>query len=371
MRILIFSWRDIKNPAAGGAEVLTMELAKRWTGKNHEVSILTSHFPGAKNQEVLDNIKIYRAADFFYSPLSYFQYLFSTSRFYHQNLRDKFDLVIDQVHGLPFFTPFYVREKVIFFPFEVAREIWNWEVPFPYSLFGQLLEFLYIKIFKNAPFVTISPSTACDLKIWGVKNVSVFTPGINFKSAKNLPKKDKTPLIVSLGRITPMKRITDTIQAYRLLYKEFPEIKLVIIGKGKNDYLEALKDLCLKMGIEDRVLFAGYLTEPEKRKILSKAWVLVSTSIKEGWGLIVTEAAACGTPTVAYKIAGLCDSVKNNKTGILCSKNNPVELHKNLKKVLIDSKLRQILSRNALQFSRKLSWDKAAGEVLRIFEKKC
>lgn len=370
MKILIFSWRDIKHPGSGGAEVLTMELAKRWVNNGHEVSIVSAKFPDAKDEETIEKIKIMRPAMFFYqSPLEYFSFLYKTARFYRKKLAGKYDLVIDQAHGLPFFTPLFVKEKVVLFPFEVAKEIWFYEVRFPFSIFGFLLEFVLVKIFKNAPFLTISPSTANDLKSLGAKNVFTFIPGVNSKPLKRLPRKNKTPLIVSLGRITNMKRVGDTLQAFRLLHKEFPLVRLVIIGRGVEGYLEKLKDLCRVMAIEDRVSFVGFISEEEKKRLLSQAWALVSTSTREGWGLIVIEAATCGTPTVAYKVPGLVDSIKDGQTGLLCQKNTPVDLARNLRKILKNPSLRIGFSQNALIFSRNFSWDKPAEEVLNFLAK--
>lgn len=370
MKILIFSWRDIKHPQSGGAEILTLELAKRWLQKGHQVALVSAKFPGAKNRQTINKIKIFRPAPLYsQSPLKYFKYLYQTAKFYRQNLAGKYDLIIDQVHGLPFFTPFFAKEKVVLFPLEVAGRIWFSEVSFPFSLVGYLSELTYIKIFRNIPFLTISPSTAKDLTNLGVKNVSVIVPGINWPPLSQLPSKSDIPLVISLGRITKMKRIEDTLIAFRLLHKEFPLIKFVVVGRGDKNYLKKLKVLCRETAIDDRVSLTGFVSEKTKKKLLSSAWLLVSTSLKEGWGLIVTEAASCGTPTVAYQVAGLVDSIKHEETGILCQKNNPVALARNIRRLLYDHSLRIKLAQNALNYSRQFSWDKAANEALSLLDK--
>lgn len=370
MKILIFSWRDIKYPQWGGAEILTLKLAKGWVKNGHRVHLVSAKFPGAKDEEEVEGVKIFRPAMFHtYSPFQYLIYLYRTIKFYRRHLAGKYDLVIDQVHGLPLFTPFFVKEKVVIFPLEVAKSIWFYEVPFPFSLIGYLLELAYIKIFRHLPFLTISYSTAQDLTNLGVNHVFTITPGLHAKPPKKLPRKNKSPLLVSLGRITEMKRIEDTIGAFRLLHKELPDIKLIIVGQGKTRYLERLKNLCRLMAIDDRVVFTGYVGEKEKLELLSQAWMLVSTSLREGWGLTVIEAAACGTPSVAYRVAGLVDSVKDQETGFLCQKNNPEELAKNIKKLLINHRLRKRFSQNALNYSHGFSWKKTTEETLEIFKK--
>jgi len=370
MKLLIFSWRDLKHPKSGGAEILTIELAKRWVKAGHQVTLVSAKFPGANDQETISGVGIIRPARFYrHSPWNYLPYLYHTASFYRKYLVGRYDLVIDQVHGLPFFAPFYVKERVILFPLEVAGKIWFREVTFPFSLIGFLLERIYIRLFRTYPFLIISPSTSRELTKLGIRKLFNFSPGLNFTPKRKLPSKSPVPLLVSLARITEMKRIEETLQAFRLLHKEFPLIKLFIIGRGKKLYIRKLKRLCLQTAIEDRVFFPGYVSEKEKIRYLSQAWMLVSSSVKEGWGLTVIEAAACGTPTVAYRIPGLVDSIKNNQTGLLCQRNTPVELARMIRKVLLNPRLRNRLSQNALAYSRQFSWDKAADECLKFFAK--
>lgn len=370
MRILLFSWRDIKHPLSGGAEVLTYQIAKRWVRQGHIVSLVSARFTGALETEVISGVTIYRPAEFFArSPREYLSFLYQTAKFYRRELAGNYDVIIDQVHGLPFFTPLYAKEKLILFPLEVARNIWFYEFPFTVALIGSLLELLYIKLFSRLPFMTISTSTASELKKLGVKQVFTITPGLNFKPLAKIPPKSRFPLLVSLGRLTKMKRVSDTLQAFRLLHKSFPLIKLVIIGRGKKEYSAGLKKLCRDMAIDDRVSFVGYISEKKKRAFLQKAWVLVSSSLKEGWGLNVIEAAACGTPAVAYKVPGLVDSIKNRQTGLLCNKNNEVHLAKNIRKLLINPRLRRQYAKNALVYSHNFDWDKTANQELEILEK--
>ena len=165
-----------------------------------------------------------------------------------------------------------------------------------------------------------------------------------------------------------MKKIQDSIFAFRLLHKELPQIKLVIVGRGKEKYLQRLKNLCQLLNIDDRVIFTGYLSEKEKKKLLSEAWILISTSLREGWGLTVIEAAACGTPAVAYKVAGLVDSIKDGETGFLCQRNTPEEIVKNVRKLLINRSLRKKISQNALNYSRRFNWGKTTDQALAIFK---
>lgn len=373
MRILIFSWRDIKNPKSGGAEIVTHELAKRWVRWGHSVTLVSASFPGAKREEVVEGIQIIRPAKFYKINLlafwGYLKYLFSTAFFYQKTLRGKFDLVIDQVHGLPLFTLLFVSEKKVAFPLEVAKEIWFAEIPFPLALAGFFLEQAYLRLYRNLPFITISDSTKRDLKRAGVKNVSLIPLGLTSASLNRLPQKEKNPTIINLGRLTPMKRIEETIQAFSLITSEFPKAQLRIVGRGSLKYEKKLKDLATKLKIAKKVAFLGFVSEERKQELLKRAWALVSTSLREGFGLVVIEAGASGTPAIVYNVPGLCDSVRDKKTGLVCEKNTPENLAQNIKKLILDQSLREKLSQNALELSRKFNWDKSAKKTLQILNK--
>src|SRR3989344_4669413 len=118
MNILVFSWRDPKHPMAGGAEQVMHEHMKGWVNAGHTVTLFSSAFNGAPPEEKVDGVKVIRKG---YQLLgvqiyAFFWYLFSD--------HPKFDLVVDQFHGLPFFTPLYVRSPKLAVLQEVAKEVW-------------------------------------------------------------------------------------------------------------------------------------------------------------------------------------------------------------------------------------------------------
>ncbi len=119
MNILILSWRGIGHPNAGGAEIVTHEHAKGWVKAGHQVILFTSYFPDAKREEVIDGIEIKRYGR------QMLGVQWEAFKWYLFGVHCKFDLVIDQFHGIPFFTPFYVRSKKIAFIHEVAKEVWR------------------------------------------------------------------------------------------------------------------------------------------------------------------------------------------------------------------------------------------------------
>ncbi len=346
MHILILSWRDIKNPLSGGAEIFTHQITKRLVKQGIKVSIISGKFPEAKKVEVVDGVKIIRPTHFNpKQPIGYIRwplFLIEVAKHFKSNLEKDVDIVIDQVHGLPSFTTFYSKKPTIFFPLEVANEIWFKQIPFPANLTGFLAEKFYLKLFKNYPFLTISKSTANDLKKVGVKNISIITPGISTPPTKLIPK-TKQPSFTSLQRLTPMKRLEDTIQAFSKVQKKHPKSTLHVIGKGNFTYLKLLKELTSTLQLHSNIKFHGFVSDKKKYQLLSQSWALLSTSIREGWGLNVIEAASVGTPTIAYNIPGISDSVINNKTGMLTKTNTPQSLALFVKKFIVQKSLRKKL----------------------------
>jgi glycosyltransferase involved in cell wall biosynthesis len=111
------------------------------------------------------------------------------------------------------------------------------------------------------------------------------------------------------------------------------------------------------------VEFTGFVPEPEKLRLLRGAWVHVLTSPKEGWGISVLEAAACGTTTVASDSPGLRDSVIDGETGFLVPHNDVTALAKRIGQVLDDAHLRERLGQAARQFADRHTWERAADEM--------
>ena len=119
MKILIFSWKDIKTPFAGGAEVYTHEISKRLVKNDHEITLVTLRFPNCSNSEIIDGIKILRYGG------KYSFYLKAKSYYRKYLEKENFDIIIDQINTVPFFTPFYVdNKKIITLIHQLAREFY-------------------------------------------------------------------------------------------------------------------------------------------------------------------------------------------------------------------------------------------------------
>lgn len=370
MRILIFSWRGPGHPNAGGAEISTHEHAKGWVKMGHEVTLFTSIYQGGKEEEVVDGVRVIR----FGSQVLGVHW--EAFKWYLFKNKQKFDLVIDQFHGIPFFTPLYVRTKKLAFIHEVAKEVWRlnpWRGPINLlPRIGEVIEPLIFKtLYKNIPFMTVSESTKTDLIDWGIpeENIKVVFNGINIIYPKANKKEDINTLIF-LGALSRDKGVEEAIEVFSEVRQKYDKKKINfwIVGKSDPDYLLHLKNKVKRQGIEKDVKFFGFVSEQEKFKLLSLSHILVNTSVREGWGLVVIEAAAVGTPTVAFNSPGLKDSIKDGVTGLLSKQNTVEQIALLTEKLLKDSDLYNRLSKESIKWSKNFDWQKSTKESVKILE---
>ena len=151
------------------------------------------------------------------------------------------------------------------------------------------------------------------------KNINIIPVGIDIQPINNLNnlKKFKDFSLLSLGNIREMKRTLDQIKAFEMAKKTISNLKLYIVGSPAGGYAAKVFDLIHRSIYRRDIIYLGHISKNKKKKLMQKCHCLLVTSIKEGWGLVVTEASSQGTPSIVYNVDGLRDSVKNNKTGLV------------------------------------------------------
>jgi glycosyltransferase involved in cell wall biosynthesis len=214
MKILWLTWKDPTHPHAGGAEVVQRELCKRLTADGHEVTILTASYPGAAHEDTLHGCRIIRVG-------GRFSVYWHAYRYYKKHLVGWADIVIDETNTIPFFAKYYVKEPHLMFFHQLCREIWFYQMRFPLSLIGYLLEPLYLRLLSGSQAIVVSESTKRDLMRHGFKagNIHIISEGIELEPLTTLKKIEKypQPTLLSLGAIRPMKRTLDIIKAFEII----------------------------------------------------------------------------------------------------------------------------------------------------------
>jgi glycosyltransferase involved in cell wall biosynthesis len=371
MNILILNWRDPKQANAGGAEQVTLEHAKGWIEKGHTVWWFSSHFPEANRKDHIEGLTIIRYG--YYA----FGVQIAACIWYLLGKHPKFDLVIDQFHGLPFFTPLYVRVKKLGFIHEVAREVWKlnpWPWPFNMlvSLLGTTFEpFIFRFLYNKMPFLTVSESTRDDLVTCGVprENITVIHNGVKLDDMPiKIPPKEVKKTALFLGAISHDKGISDALRVFEEIKKRDQDWQFWIVGKASLEMEKFLNDQIYKRGLTDSTTYFGFVDNKKKFELLARAHIMINPSIHEGWGLVNIEANAVGTPVLAYDVKGVRDSIKNNITGVLVDKGRVEELaHAGIELLNDKSKYRKI-QKVAIDRSTEFVWVNSKQKSVRFVE---
>jgi glycosyltransferase involved in cell wall biosynthesis len=364
MKILILNWRDKQHPKSGGAEIVTMEHAKYWVKLGNQVTWLTSSYVGAKANEVINGVNIVRHAGSLTVYLRAPFYLLKHSR--------NFDVIVDEIHGIPFFSPLFTRKPVVVFIHEIAGDIWDFMYPKPINYLGKFLENLYFKIYRNHLFWTDAQSTANELIERGIpkKNCLAIPCPVTLKDdyLKNQKNKCLTPTYIFVSRVVQMKGIEEVIKSFSFILKEQPNAQLWIVGSGDEKYINILENMINDYGETGKVKFWGKVCEDKKYELMSQAHLLLHASVKEGWGLVVLEAAAFGTPSVVYNVQGLKDVVVDSETGIIIKDNSPQNMAAEAIKLVSDKKRYMKLQENCRLRVNDFTWDKSASQSLRFLK---
>jgi glycosyltransferase involved in cell wall biosynthesis len=305
MRIAALSWRYLSHPAAGGAEIVTHEVLSRLAAEGHSVVAFTAAHPGAAPEEELDGVRLVRRGGQTTVHLHAWRWL--------RGRLDHFDRVVDQINTIPFFTPLYVpREKRRFWIQQLAREYWWRETRGAFRALapiGYLAEPLYLRAYRRTAGMTISESSRRDLEALGIHDVAILPLAHDAQPLASLPSRAGPPLRVLIaGRLTPAKFVEEGIAAFAAVRQQVPDAELHVVGSGDPGYRAKLERRIAEEHIGG-VSFHGRVGVERKHELMEQAHVHLFTSHREGWGLVVSEAGALGTPSVGYDAPGVRDSV--------------------------------------------------------------
>jgi len=367
LRIIWLQWRDIKHPWSGGAEVYMHEICRRLARRGVEVHAVTSWFPGLKRLEEMDGYTVERIG-------THDDYILHIPRIL-KHYSDGADVIVEDTSKAPLMTPLLRPKKdmsVIAIVHHLNQEIYFHEIPLTKAIIAYTLESLMPRLYTRLPrtvLVAVSKSTVQELIRLGANpsRIVIMPNAIDITKVKNNPHpkaKDVTPTIIYFSRIKKYKQPHHALLAFKKVLKYIPNAKLIIAGKGT----EILAKYVKKLGIEHAVEIYGEVGEETKIELLCRAWILVQTSKKEGFGIVVLEAAACRTPTVAYNVPGLRDSVKHMETGILVEPENVDSLAYKIVLTLTNSELRKRLAENAYRYAQQYSWDEATRKFMKVLK---
>jgi glycosyltransferase involved in cell wall biosynthesis len=355
-RIHFVAWRDLDDPEAGGSELHAHRIASRWAAAGLDVTFRTSAVPGASAALTRDGYRVMRQSGrYAVFPGAAWEGL----RMGHR----PGDALVEIWNGMPFLSPLWYRGPRVVFLHHVHAEMWGMVLPPALARMGNLAESrIAPRFYRSSRILTLSDSSRAEIvDLLGLRadHVTVAPPGVDDRYSPG-GQRSAVPLVVAVGRLVPVKRFDVLLRALAEVKKDNPALRAVIIGEGfERSALEALRD---ELGATEWLTLPGHVDDEELVDWYRKAWVVASSSQREGWGMTLTEAAACGTPAVATAIAGHADAVLDGESGLLVD--DLGDLAGALGRVLGDEVLRSRLSRGALARARWFTWDATARRAL-------
>jgi glycosyltransferase involved in cell wall biosynthesis len=354
LKILVLADRDWTHPQGGGSGANIQAQVTRWAAWGHRVSLIACSYPGAAAFErVNENLELHRIG----GRSTVFPQ--AIARQWRGLVPDP-DVVLEVINGVTFLTPLWLRAPHVAFVNHCHRFHFREEMGNPGRVAALALETLPLKmLYRRTPFVAVSRSTARELEEHGIPSdrIVVNHNGTDTEGfGPGTPA--RRPTLLYLGRLKRYKHIELLLD----VVERVPGAVLEIAGDG--DQRATIEGEIARRGLGNRVRMHGAVDAATRVALFRRAWVNLSASSCEGWGLTVMEAAACATPTVAIAAGGLTESIDHGRTGLLA--HDVDELTAHTTRLIEDEVLRRRMGWAALTRARTFSWDRMASTTLSV-----
>ncbi len=306
--VLFVNWRDLSHPQGGGSERYVHRVAEGLAAAGLRVTLLCAAHDRAPAENTVNGVRIVRRGGRFT--------VYPRALAYVRRHRPR--IVVDVQNGIPFGSTLVTRSPVTVLVHHVHREQW----PIVFGRIGGRIGWwvesvLAPVLYRRARYVTVSQASRDELVELGIaaERIAIAPVGVEPAPAVSTPR-SATPELVVLARLVPHKRVDHALEVLARLGDRWPDLRLSVVGDGGCEAeLRAEAD---RLGLSDRVSFAGFVPEQTKHEYLASAWVHLVPSVKEGWCLVVNEAGCHGVPTIGYRAAGgLRESVVDGVSGVL------------------------------------------------------
>ena len=362
-QIHILAWRDLADPEAGGSEVHAHEVATVWAQAGIDVTVRTSYAVNRPNNELRNGYRVVRKAGRYMTfPRSVLSEV--AGRLGHA------DGLVEVWNGMPFMSPLWFKGPRTTWLHHIHDEMWDMVLSERLAKLGKAIELkIAPPFYRKTEIVTLSESSRrniIDRFAMDANRVRVVSPGIDPTFTPGSTKSPQ-PSVIAVGRLVPPKHFDKVIEAVQTARLEIPTLTATIVGDGFER--PAVEQRVRDAGMSDVIRIAGRVSPVELLDLYQTSWLNVSASSHEGWGMTITEAAACGTPSVVTDSSGHRDAVIDGKTGILVGNAN--QLGGAIANAITAPSSLRSLSANALAHAQSFTWANTAKGTLMALAEQC
>jgi len=354
-RVETYAWRDLDDAEAGGSELHADEIFRRWAAVGIDIVHRTSTADVPREFDRHGYHVIQRGGRFDVFPRVALRQAVRR--------RPADTATIEIWNGVPWLGPVWAPRRRMVWMHHVHREMWAEALPRPFDAAGRTVETrLAPLLYRRSSFATLSESSADDIEALGIDrtHISVIPPGVHERFVPDASRRSDHPHVVVVGRLAPVKRQRLALDALERARHSVPELSVDLVGDGPDRHVvEAWID---DHDAGDWVRLRGRVSDDELVQAYQRAWLVLSASYAEGWGMSLTEAGACATPSVATDIAGHRGSAIADVTGLLIADPDDLAgaLAGGVVGLLEDDQRRDSMARAAIEHARGLSWEAVA-----------
>ncbi|MDX8147366.1 glycosyltransferase family 4 protein [Lentzea sp. BCCO 10_0061] len=342
------NWRDTRHPEGGGSERYVERIAEGLARLGYRVSIQCAGHDRAPSGDWVAGVRFRRRGNKF---TVYLHALLAI-------LRSDADVIVDVQNGMPFFSRLVARCPVLVLVHHVHREQWHSALGPFFGRIGWWIEsWLAPRLYRKCRYITVSNVTRDELGGLGVelRRTVVVPNGLDAPPAVTA-RRTEAPVLVAVSRLVPHKRLEHAIDLVARLRPQWPDLRLELVGEGP--WKDVLRQHAIDRGVQDSVVIHGWVDEQAKHEILAGAWLHVCPSVKEGWGIVIMEAASHGVPTIAYRSAGgVAEAIVEHRTGLLAEDFDDFVRH--AETLLRDQPLRKAMGAAGRERAQQFSWEES------------
>ncbi len=386
MKVIMFSW-EYPPKSVGGLAQHVYDLTSALTEKDHEIDLITVGSQELPPLEIVNGVKVHRVSPYPLNPPHFIPWIIQLNISMLEKAVSLFNSnYYDLIHAHDWLVAFAGRSLKHIYKIPLVATIHATEYGRNQGLHNEDQNYIsdveWWLAFEAWKVICCSSYMKKDLKkVFGLPEdkLRVIYNGVDIENYKTDASKgaiktfrkqfatSKERIVFFVGRLVQEKGVQVLLEAAPRILNYCPQTKFVISGKGPM--MEELKNKISSRGIDDKVIFTGYIDDETRNLLYASSDVAVFPSLYEPFGIVALEGMATRTPVVVSDTGGFSEIVNHGVDGYKALPGNPGSLADNILKVLMDETTAQKISHRAYRKVRdSFTWQEIAGNTEKIYE---